>query len=93
MVMTYPPDYGDDGLDDAVNLINFLELEGERPDDLADRCRKVAEIVKHRRTTRWLCIMLRKVLRRNGYLIFPVSNPLSNNFETWGDLAEASNTI
>lgn len=43
MVMTYPPDYGDDGLDDAVNLTNFLELEGERPDDLADRCRKVAE--------------------------------------------------
>ena len=43
MVMTYPPDYGDDGLDDAVNLINFLGLEGEKPDDLADRCRKVAE--------------------------------------------------
>ena len=43
MVMTYPPDYGDDRLHDAVSLIKFLELEGERPDDLADRCRKVAE--------------------------------------------------
>ena len=27
MVMTYPPDYGNDRLHDAVNLTKFLELE------------------------------------------------------------------
>ena len=43
MVMTYPRKYGDDKLHDTVNLIEFLELEDERPNGLADRCRKVAE--------------------------------------------------